>query len=241
MKKSLFILLFFVLLFSCKNEKKSISIKEEQVVQKLEQKGDLKQDLINNLPFGNYEITQYPFKKNVWLDDFENKKLQKATKFLFKDDYDNFDSLKFEKLKIQAKQGNYFLLYGTELEIEQEIKTNNTAYLISKNNLFSIYFVEVEISDIKNNIFKNQKGGYIITADNKDKIIDNIKFNQILYNDNEKTERWNFANIRISYMDKSKTISIYDFLIKEWDLNYEFKLISEAKYKIDVNGFIEKL
>ncbi|WP_452219458.1 hypothetical protein [Lacinutrix salivirga] len=237
MKKTLFLIciIFFV---SCKTENRFNKIQENPITQNNPKK---QRKLFDSLPFGNPKLKSYPFKKNTWIDDLNNKDLQDATIFLYEDDYKKFKNIKKQGLKTLPSKNKYFLLNNKELNTTEQYNSNGNLYLLFENISYRLCYLEVEITDIENNLFENQKGGFLITLDNNDNIIDKKKFNQNLYNTKESTERWNFSNLKLSYIDKEKVITTYTFLCKEWDLNYEFKLINTIKYKINNNGLFLKL
>lgn len=240
MKKIIYFLTALVF-FTCYKKNNTITYNEKEK-KPIEESNFNNDSLVKKISFGNLELTKYKFPKKIWINDLNDKFLQNATKPLYKDDYENFKNIKIEKLNILPIKSKYILLNSDEINTKEEYNSENILYLLTKSHNYNLYYLEVEITDIENNLFENQKGGFLVTIDdNNNKIIDKVKFNHNLYYTKESTDRWNFLNLKLSYIDKAEKITSHSFLCKEWDLSFEFKLIETNSYQIDKKGKIIKL
>lgn len=222
-----FILITFV--FSCKenpkNNQNNGAIKKEKEISKL--------------PFGNQHITNFNFLNNMWMDDYEDKELQLATNFLY------LDNLNLQKIKlnieIHSVAQKYFMLQGGIIEEMKTKSIYNSLYFLQAENEYKLYYASSEPKKNENERFRNQILGYLVTLDNDNNLIDNIIFNLIAYSSIEYSDRWSFLNTRLSYINDFKEIFIYDFMSKEWDMSYEYKLMEKSKYEISQKGkFIQQ-
>ena len=239
MKKTL-IFLIIILLNSCKNENIKALLQIKPIA--IKEKGSTNKK-VDNLPFGNIEVTKYPFKKEIWYDDYDDKSLQKITKTIdLESDSIRLLKVKFNmKIGIPKKEYNYYTLKDEKIKRIDDSKIIDVFYLLNKNDIFSIYYVGATVFDIENKLFENKYSWYIITLDKNNHLIDFIKFYNVEYSKEEYSDRWNFCNKRISYIDKHKIISVYNFICKEWDISYEYKLESMYKYQITESGKIVKI